>query len=142
MVYVDPKNLGYKPYWTKWLKSRKSPEEKAKLEKLFELYVPKLIQLIIEGKTVRPEEMMQEGAPEPEPVPSRSQNAMDDDEEEGGSEEDVPSAMTEISRALEKPESSEGTPLKTIIPQSDLNMVSMKLYVTLFLMYEQWKKNM
>uniref|UniRef100_A0A8C4TE89 Dynein axonemal heavy chain 10 n=1 Tax=Erpetoichthys calabaricus TaxID=27687 RepID=A0A8C4TE89_ERPCA len=44
MVYVDPKNLGYKPYWQKW--ARKKPE---KLNRLFDKYVPDTVAMIVEG---------------------------------------------------------------------------------------------
>lgn len=26
MVYVDPKNLGYEPYWKRWIRTRKPDE--------------------------------------------------------------------------------------------------------------------
>jgi dynein heavy chain len=50
MVYVDPKNLGYKPYWDRWLKSRSGDDEKAQLEELFIQYVEPQINNIIEGQ--------------------------------------------------------------------------------------------
>lgn len=50
MVYVDPKNLGYKPYWDRWLKLRPGNGEKAQLEKLFTQYVEPQINHIIDGQ--------------------------------------------------------------------------------------------
>ncbi|KAG2470484.1 DYH10 protein, partial [Polypterus senegalus] len=48
MVYVDPKNLGYKPYWQKW--ARKKPEkDKTELNRLFDKYVPDTVAMIVEG---------------------------------------------------------------------------------------------
>ncbi|CAF4052588.1 unnamed protein product, partial [Didymodactylos carnosus] len=49
MVFVDPKNLGYKPYWVKWSTMREKKEERACLNRLYEKYVPPLISLILEG---------------------------------------------------------------------------------------------
>ncbi|XP_068162278.1 dynein axonemal heavy chain 10 [Antennarius striatus] len=48
MVFVDPKNLGYTPYWQKWAAARPVEEQKT-LHELFEKYVHKAIDLIIEG---------------------------------------------------------------------------------------------
>ncbi|XP_009299843.1 dynein axonemal heavy chain 10 [Danio rerio] len=48
MVFVDPKNLRYAPYWEKWVNSR-APKEKADLCKLFEKYVPSAIDMIVDG---------------------------------------------------------------------------------------------
>jgi dynein heavy chain len=48
MVYVDPKNLGYNPYWQRWVNTR-NPVEQGDLNLLFEKYVPPLIKLILEG---------------------------------------------------------------------------------------------
>uniref|UniRef100_A0A8C3NCR8 Dynein-1, subspecies f n=1 Tax=Geospiza parvula TaxID=87175 RepID=A0A8C3NCR8_GEOPR len=47
MVFVDPKNLRYEPYWQKWVKKREN--EKVELDRLFQKYVPYLIDMIIEG---------------------------------------------------------------------------------------------
>eukprot|EP00118_Oscarella_pearsei_P005341 m.24505 g.24505 ORF g.24505 m.24505 type:complete len:2538 (+) comp28630_c0_seq1:2-7615(+) len=47
MVYVDPKNLGYRPYWEKWLNCRKADKEV--LGKLFNKYVPTCMDMIVEG---------------------------------------------------------------------------------------------
>uniref|UniRef100_A0A8C7PKH0 AAA+ ATPase domain-containing protein n=1 Tax=Oncorhynchus mykiss TaxID=8022 RepID=A0A8C7PKH0_ONCMY len=48
MVFVDPKNLRYTPYWQKWVSNR-SPKEQPHLEKLFVKYVPSTIDMIVEG---------------------------------------------------------------------------------------------
>jgi dynein heavy chain len=50
MVYVEPRNLGYKPYWDRWLRSRTGDEEKAQLEDLFVQYVDPQIKHIIAGQ--------------------------------------------------------------------------------------------
>ncbi|XP_077377243.1 dynein axonemal heavy chain 10-like [Festucalex cinctus] len=71
MVYVDPKNLQYTPYWQKWLMNRPVKEQQV-LDKLFEKYVHKLIDMIVEGIV----------------------------------------------------DGKQGEKLKTVVPQSDLNMVS------------------
>lgn len=49
MVYVDPKNLGYKPYWQKWLNQRSNKSEKEDLGRLYDKYVPSLIDMVVEG---------------------------------------------------------------------------------------------
>lgn len=49
MVYVDPKNLGYNPFWQKWCNGRASDKEREELNRLFEKYVPPGIDLILEG---------------------------------------------------------------------------------------------
>ncbi|OXB64089.1 hypothetical protein ASZ78_002019 [Callipepla squamata] len=49
MVFVDPKNLKYKPYWQKWTQGRENEKERIELNRLFEKYVPCLIDMIIEG---------------------------------------------------------------------------------------------
>ena len=49
MVYVDPKNLGYNPYWQKWCNARGNDKEREELNRLFEKYVPPCIDLILEG---------------------------------------------------------------------------------------------
>jgi dynein heavy chain len=49
MVYVDPKNLGYTPFWTRWSNARSSEKEREELNRLFEKYVPPSIDLILEG---------------------------------------------------------------------------------------------
>jgi len=49
MVYVDPKDLGYKPYWQKWLADRNNLVEQDELIKLFKKFVPSSIDLICSG---------------------------------------------------------------------------------------------
>ncbi len=49
MVYLDPKNLGYKPYYEKWVNSRSNKTEIEVLPKLFSKYVPTCIEYIFEG---------------------------------------------------------------------------------------------
>ena len=49
MVYVDPKNLGYEPYWTKWVSARINKQEQKELMKFYEKYVPALIDMVLEG---------------------------------------------------------------------------------------------
>lgn len=48
MVYVDPKNLGYTPYWDKFL-STKSKYYKEALDQLFKKYVPVILDRIFVG---------------------------------------------------------------------------------------------
>ncbi|XP_061623123.1 dynein axonemal heavy chain 10-like [Phyllopteryx taeniolatus] len=48
MVFVDPKNLRYTPYWQKWLTNRPVKEQQV-LNKLFDKYVHRLIEMIVEG---------------------------------------------------------------------------------------------
>ncbi|KAG7265791.1 LOW QUALITY PROTEIN: hypothetical protein CRUP_036669 [Coryphaenoides rupestris] len=48
MVFVDPKNLGYTPYWQRWISSRPVKDHED-LNKLFEKYVPKTIDMIVDG---------------------------------------------------------------------------------------------
>jgi len=50
MVYVDPKNLGYEPYWHRWLSGREIQQAEFDwLTKLYEKYVPMCIDMICEG---------------------------------------------------------------------------------------------
>ena len=49
MVYVDPKNLGYKPYWQKWVSTRPTKKEQDDMNLLYEKYIPNCIDLVIEG---------------------------------------------------------------------------------------------
>ncbi|KAK4813186.1 hypothetical protein QYF61_014017 [Mycteria americana] len=49
MVFVDPKNLKYKPYWQRWIQERGNEQERIELNRLFQKYVPYLIDMIIEG---------------------------------------------------------------------------------------------
>ncbi|KAL1274160.1 hypothetical protein QQF64_026974 [Cirrhinus molitorella] len=48
MVFVDPKNLRYTPYWEKWVNSR-ALKEQTDFRKLFEKYVPSAIDMIVDG---------------------------------------------------------------------------------------------
>ncbi|XP_041585454.1 dynein heavy chain 10, axonemal isoform X1 [Vulpes lagopus] len=49
MVYVDPKNLKYQPFWKKWVNEIQNKAEHGNLETLFEKYVPSLMDMIVEG---------------------------------------------------------------------------------------------
>ncbi|KAJ2948630.1 hypothetical protein O0L34_g7885 [Tuta absoluta] len=49
MVYVDPKNLGFLPYWQKWLNGRNNIEEREQLGDLFDHYVTGAINYIVFG---------------------------------------------------------------------------------------------
>lgn len=49
MVYVDPKNLGYLPYWESWIRGRQPEEEREMLIELFDKYVPPTLAFIFEG---------------------------------------------------------------------------------------------
>ncbi|KAL4700985.1 hypothetical protein H8959_014989 [Pygathrix nigripes] len=49
MVYVDPKNLKYRPYWEKWVNQIPNKVEQYNLNSLFEKYVPYLMDVIVEG---------------------------------------------------------------------------------------------
>lgn len=49
MVYVDPKNLGYKPFYQKWVNVHSNKSEQEVLMKLFNKYVPACIDLVMEG---------------------------------------------------------------------------------------------
>lgn len=48
MVYVDPKNLGYLPYWQRWLSNR-HPDEQETLEQLYTQFIPSSLEFIHEG---------------------------------------------------------------------------------------------
>ncbi|KAJ3602266.1 hypothetical protein NHX12_030025 [Muraenolepis orangiensis] len=48
MVFVDPKNLRYAPYWQRWISGRPVKDHED-LNKLFEKYVPKTIDMIVDG---------------------------------------------------------------------------------------------
>ncbi|KAM4746443.1 dynein axonemal heavy chain 10 [Anableps anableps] len=48
MVFVDPKNLRYTPFWQRWVASRPEKEQED-LDKLFEKYVHSCIDMIVEG---------------------------------------------------------------------------------------------
>jgi dynein heavy chain len=51
MVYVDPKNLGYEPYYERWLLDKMAYGEAMRdsLKELFQKYVPPLMDRIFEG---------------------------------------------------------------------------------------------
>uniref|UniRef100_A0A8C4QT87 Dynein heavy chain hydrolytic ATP-binding dynein motor region domain-containing protein n=1 Tax=Eptatretus burgeri TaxID=7764 RepID=A0A8C4QT87_EPTBU len=48
MVFVDPKNLRYAPFWKRWL-NRRSKFEQDELQTLYKKYIPPCIELIAEG---------------------------------------------------------------------------------------------
>lgn len=48
MVFVDPKNLGYEPYWQRWL-SLRSEEERETLSELYEHLIPETSAFVHEG---------------------------------------------------------------------------------------------
>ncbi|XP_069353306.1 dynein axonemal heavy chain 10 isoform X2 [Eulemur rufifrons] len=49
MVYVDPKNLKYEPYWKTWVNRIQNKLEQSNLDGLFGKYVPYLMDVIVEG---------------------------------------------------------------------------------------------
>nr|CAH8856482.1 unnamed protein product [Trichobilharzia regenti] len=49
MVYIDPKYLGYEPYWKKWVSQRMTQYEKTTLNELYSKYIPSIIDRIVEG---------------------------------------------------------------------------------------------
>lgn len=54
MVYVDPKNLGYQPFFDKWMKKYIEKKDKFEIlcetfQELFQKYIPPLINLIFDG---------------------------------------------------------------------------------------------
>uniref|UniRef100_A0A1I8GN74 Dynein heavy chain 10, axonemal n=1 Tax=Macrostomum lignano TaxID=282301 RepID=A0A1I8GN74_9PLAT len=49
MVFVDPKNLGYEPFWEKWLNGRENKHEREVLAEMYKKYVPAVVEMIIEG---------------------------------------------------------------------------------------------
>ncbi|XP_015836813.2 dynein axonemal heavy chain 10 [Tribolium castaneum] len=49
MVYVDPKNLGFQPFWDRWVKSRNHPPEREVFQNLYEQYIPDLMAYVLEG---------------------------------------------------------------------------------------------
>ena len=46
---MDPKNLGYKPYWECWVAALPNDGDQKEFIKLFDKYVPQCISLILEG---------------------------------------------------------------------------------------------
>ena len=49
MVFVDPKNLGYQPYWDKWVNGFPAENDRKEFQSLYEKYVTKLISYILDG---------------------------------------------------------------------------------------------
>ncbi|KAI9223372.1 dynein heavy chain and region D6 of dynein motor-domain-containing protein [Blastocladiella britannica] len=49
MVYLDPKNLGYEPFYTRWAKSFEDKNLSEMLSKLYIKYIPPLMDLIYEA---------------------------------------------------------------------------------------------
>ncbi|TGZ60763.1 hypothetical protein CRM22_008363 [Opisthorchis felineus] len=49
MVYVDPKYLGYEPFWKRWVCGRTNPTEHDALRELYDKYVTLLLSRIVEG---------------------------------------------------------------------------------------------
>lgn len=49
MVFVDPKNLGYRPYWQRWANGRSNEAQRNALNELFDRYVPDGLKFIHEG---------------------------------------------------------------------------------------------
>ena len=49
MVYVDPKNLGYLPFWEKWINDRPTKNEQKHLTFFFDKYVRGGLEYIVEG---------------------------------------------------------------------------------------------
>ena len=49
MVYVDPKNLGYAPFWEKWVNEIPNEADRKELMRLYEKYVPPCISMVLEG---------------------------------------------------------------------------------------------
>jgi dynein heavy chain len=51
MVFMDPKNLGYRPYYQRWLNTRQATNkgELEILSKLFPKYLPALVEYVTEG---------------------------------------------------------------------------------------------
>lgn len=49
MVYVDRRNLGYKPYIWKWLNTRTNPGEAEALQELMDKYAVPAIEWVSEG---------------------------------------------------------------------------------------------
>ncbi|KAF7265371.1 hypothetical protein GWI33_021219 [Rhynchophorus ferrugineus] len=49
MVYVDPKNLGYQPYWDRWVNKRQHPPEREAFSEFYNKVVPDLMAYVMEG---------------------------------------------------------------------------------------------
>uniref|UniRef100_A0A8D9AKK0 Dynein heavy chain 10, axonemal n=1 Tax=Cacopsylla melanoneura TaxID=428564 RepID=A0A8D9AKK0_9HEMI len=81
IIFVDPHELGYRPFWNKWVNMRLKPEDEElrdRMQALFDKYVPSSLKLISEG---------------------------------------IPPSTRMGSESLGTP------PLKTVIPQTPLNMI-------------------
>jgi dynein heavy chain len=60
MVFVDPKNLGYKPFYTKWLIGKKKYEVlHDTFKELYAKYFPFVMDRIYEGKALDSEEILE-----------------------------------------------------------------------------------
>ncbi|KAL0219153.1 hypothetical protein P9112_004806 [Eukaryota sp. TZLM1-RC] len=49
MVYVDPKDLRYSPYFEKWVRSRENEVQQGIIKEMFKKYVVPLVDLVFEG---------------------------------------------------------------------------------------------
>lgn len=49
MVYVDPKNLGFQPYWDTWVRRREPEIERDFFQELYEKFIPDLMAYVLEG---------------------------------------------------------------------------------------------
>ncbi len=49
MVFVDPKNLGYQPYWDRWVNVIPAESDRKEFNTLYDKYVPKLISFAMDG---------------------------------------------------------------------------------------------
>jgi len=49
MVYVDPKNLGFDPYWKRWCAARERPEQRQHFGDLYDKYVSLCVQRVLDG---------------------------------------------------------------------------------------------
>ena len=61
MVYVDPKNLGYKPFYNRWLLNKKKQNEGLhdNFKELYAKYFPFVMDRIYEGKAMDSEEILE-----------------------------------------------------------------------------------
>lgn len=69
MVYVDPKVLGYEPYWKKWLNKRNA-DEKITLKKLYEKYLPRLLSAMFDPFQKEPLQQQQSDSEPGEILPT------------------------------------------------------------------------
>merc|ERR1712168_481069 len=49
MVFVDPKDLRYQPFWERWIKSRTNKDEVAMLNNLYKKIVEPCVEFVSEG---------------------------------------------------------------------------------------------